>query len=93
MTTASFFPSPLPLERTLAVIKPGVARVHGEAIVAELQRHGFTTLAEGRFVLSPAQVRVLYADLATKPFFDTLVAHMTSDDVIALALEKPGAIR
>lgn len=90
---AASFPAPLPLERTLALIKPGVAATYGAVITRELANSGFTILAEARVTMSAEQARTLYAEHAEKPFFDTLVRYMTSDDVIALALEKPAAIR
>jgi nucleoside diphosphate kinase len=90
---SSFFPQPLPLERTLALIKPGVAEKFGGAISQEIRRAGFTVLAEDRVTLSPAQAASLYDEHKEKPFFDTLVRYITSGPVIALALEKPGAVR
>jgi nucleoside diphosphate kinase len=89
----AYFPAPLPLERTLALIKPGVARQSGEAIVKEIHGRGFTVLAESRLRLSRGHAEAFLAAYRLKPYFDTLVSYMTSDDVIALALEKPGAIR
>lgn len=91
--TSTFFPQPLPLERTLALIKPGVADKFGSSISQEIRRAGFTVLAEDRVTLSTAQAVSLYQEHSEKPFFDTLVKYMTSGPVIALALEKPGAVR
>ena len=91
--TSLWFAGALPLERTLAIIKPGVAAANGAAISQELRRSGFTVLAEDRVTMSRAQVEALYAEHAEKPYFETLVRYMTSGDVIALALEKPAAVQ
>lgn len=68
-----YFHAPLPLERTLAIVKPGVANAHGDSIARELAHSGFTILGEDRVTLSQAQASSLYAVHAEKPFFDTLI--------------------
>jgi hypothetical protein len=68
----------------------GVARHHGDAIISEIIRNGFTVLADARARLSTTQAKALFPGAASS---DAAIAYLTSDDSICLALEKPGAIR
>lgn len=89
----SLFPSPLPIEATLCVVKPGTSDVAYRAIMGDIARHGFTVLAETRRTLSKEEAALFYAEHTGKSFFDTLTTYMSSGSVVALALAKPGAIR
>lgn len=90
---AKFFQGPLPLERTLAVIKPGVAVKHGQDVLNLIHNAGFTVLAETRTRLSRAQAEQLLAPQAARPSFFNTCHYLASGPVIALALAKPAAIK
>ena len=90
---AGIFPNPLPLEATLAVVKPGTSDAHYRAIVADIIGAGFTILAETRRTLAKEEAENFYAEHRGRPFFDGLCSYMSSGSVVALALAKPGAIR
>jgi adenylate kinase len=87
------FPDMLPIEATLAVVKPGTSESDYRAIVAEVRGAGFTVLAETRRTLSKEEAEIFYAEHKGRPFFEALTAYMSSGSVVALALAKPGAIR
>jgi adenylate kinase len=87
------FPSPLPVELTLCVVKPGAADTHYRAILEEVVAAGFTVVAEVRRRLSREDVEAFYAEHKGRPFFPGLCDYMSSGPVVALALSKPGAIR
>lgn len=89
----ALFPAPLPMQRTLCVIKPGTAEAHYRSIVADVLAAGFTILAEARRTLALEEVEDFYGEHAGKPFFPGLCAYMSSGPVVALALAKPNAIR
>lgn len=89
----ALFPAPLPMQRTLCVIKPGTAEAHYRAIVADILAAGFTILAEARRSLALEEVEDFYGEHAGKPFFPGLCAYMSSGPVVALALARPNAIR
>jgi adenylate kinase len=89
----AFFPEPLPLERTLCVIKPGTAEQHYRAIVEEIRASGFHILAETRRRLQKEEAEAFYGEHRGKGFFDGLCSYMASGEVIALALAKPAAIK
>jgi len=84
---------PLPIEKTLAVVKPGTADASYREIIADIIANGFTILAETRRQLSREEVENFYAEHKGKGFFDGLCTYMSSGPVVALALAKPNAIR
>jgi adenylate kinase len=87
------FPEALPIEATLAVVKPGTADAHYRAILADIAQCGFTVLAEARRQLTREEAEAFYSEHAGRPFFPALTEYMASGPVVALALAKPGAIR
>jgi adenylate kinase len=90
---ASAWPAPLPVERTLCVIKPGTAETSYRAIAAEVLAAGFSIVAETRRTLSREEVEIFYGEHAGRPFFDGLCTYMSSGPVVALCLAKPNGIR
>ena len=86
-----WFPNPLPVERTLALIKPGTASTNGDAIIAEIRSQGFTIIQRKNMQLSSEQAGQFYKEHKGKSFYSRLTKYMSSA-LIALILSKPGAI-
>ncbi len=80
-------------ERTLAIIKPdAVEKHHAGAILAHIERVGFTVRAARRTHLSLAQAEAFYAEHAGRGFYAELTKFMSRGPVFVLALESDGAI-
>ena len=80
-------------QRTLTIIKPdSVENGNAGKIIAHLESEGFRIVA-GRFMhLTEAQARAFYAVHKERPFYNDLVAYMTSGPVWPLALEREDAV-
>jgi nucleoside-diphosphate kinase len=79
--------------RTLAIIKPdAIASGKSGAILAHLQREGFTVRAARLLRLSAAQAGAFYEVHRGRPFYDDLVAFMTSGPCLPMALERADAV-
>ena len=79
--------------RTLAIIKPdAIASGKAGAILAHLQREGFTVRAARLTRLSAAQAGAFYEVHRGRPFYDDLVAFMTSGPCLPMALERADAV-
>ncbi len=82
------------MERTLTIIKPdAVAAGNAGRILAHLETEGFRVLAMRRLRLTEAQARAFYEVHRERPFYDDLVAFMTSGPSIPIALERESAVR
>jgi len=81
------------VERTLSIIKPdAVARdVIGE-IYSRFEKAGLKIIAAKMKQLSPADAQRFYAVHEGKPFYNDLVAFMTSGPVMIQVLEGDNAI-
>lgn len=81
------------MNQTLAIIKPD-ATGSGAAgkIVAHLEVAGFAVRGLRMLTMTRAQARSFYAVHRARPFYDSLVAFMTSGPCIPIALEAPGAV-
>lgn len=79
--------------RTLAIIKPdAIASGKSGAILAHLQREGFTVRAARLARLSAAQAGAFYEVHRGRAFYDDLVAFMTSGPCLPMALERADAV-
>jgi len=79
--------------RTLAIIKPdAVASGKSGAILAHLEREGFVVRAARLTRLSRAQAGAFYEVHRGRPFYDELVAFMTSGPCFPMALERADAV-
>ena len=80
-------------ERTLSIIKPdAVAKnVIGE-IYTRFEKADLTIVAAKMMHLTQEQAEGFYAEHKERPFFNDLVAFMTSGPVVVQALEGNGAI-
>ena len=81
------------LERTFSIIKPDATRrnLTGQ-INARLEAAGLRIVAQKRKKLSEAEARAFYAVHAERPFYNDLVAFMTSGPVVLQVLEGENAI-
>lgn len=80
-------------ERTLSIIKPDATRrnLTGK-ITAMLEEAGLRVVASKRLHLSREQAEGFYAVHRERPFFNDLVAFMTSGPVVVQVLEGEDAI-
>ncbi len=82
------------IERTLAVLKPGVLsrRIAGE-ILSRLERKGFDIVGLKLLRISRQLAERHYAEHKSKAFFGELVDYIISGPVIAMVLEGDNAIK
>ena len=81
------------MEQTLTMIKPDSMEAHNAGnILAHLEKEGFQIQALKRLRLSKAQAQSFYAVHRERPFYDSLVAYMTSGPIIAVALRRENAV-
>ncbi len=80
-------------ERTLAIIKPdAISAKNSGAIISEIEKNGFAILRMEKIELARERAERFYAVHKERPFFDSLIALMTSGPIIVMALEKENAI-
>lgn len=81
------------MERTLVIIKPDAVQrgLIGE-IITRLERRGLRLVAMKMIHMSEALARRHYAIHEGKPFFEPLVAYITSAPVVVMVWEGPKAI-
>ncbi|XP_040913941.1 thioredoxin domain-containing protein 6 [Toxotes jaculatrix] len=80
------------VERTLALIRPDVARENRENILAQIHKSGFTVALQREVMLTEEQVRQFYFQHVEEDYFPALLRSMTSGPVLALALARKGAV-
>jgi len=80
------------VQRTLAIIKPDAVH-RAEEIEDIILRTGFTVLQKRWVHLSPEQCSEFYHDHASKIFFPSLVAFMSSGPIVVMELAKESAIQ
>ncbi|XP_074515615.1 thioredoxin domain-containing protein 6-like isoform X1 [Sebastes fasciatus] len=80
------------VERTLALIRPDVARERREEILAQIHKSGFTVSLQREVMLTEEQVRHFYFQHVEEDYFPALLRSMTSGPVLALALARTGAV-
>jgi nucleoside-diphosphate kinase len=83
----------MPIERTLAILKPDCVRknLQGE-VIARIQKSGFKILGMKMVRLSPISAGAFYAVHNQRPFFKGLVEFMCSGACMPIALEKENAV-
>jgi nucleoside-diphosphate kinase len=81
------------LERTLVLIKPdGVQRGLIGEIIARLERRGLLLVGAKFIQVSQKLAETHYAIHEGKPFYDGLIAYITSAPVMAMVWEGPNAV-
>lgn len=81
------------MSQTLAIIKPdAVRRGRTGRIIAHLESSGFTIRAARMVTMSRAQAESFYGVHRERPFYDSLVAFMTSGPCVPMALEASDAV-
>lgn len=82
------------LERTFSIIKPNaVAKNVIGNIFARFEAAGLKIVGTKMLHLSSEQAQGFYAEHDGKPFFDGLVAFMTSGPIVVTVLEGEDAVR
>lgn len=80
-------------ERTLSIIKPdAVAKNVIGDIISRFEKDGLRVVAAKMLHLSKEQAEGFYAEHKERPFFNDLVAFMTSGPVVVQVLEGDNAI-
>lgn len=81
------------LERTFSIIKPDATKrnLTGK-IIAKFEEAGLRVVAQRRIHLSREQAEEFYGVHRERPFFNDLVAFMTSGPVVVQVLEGENAI-
>lgn len=83
----------LEMNRTLAIIKPdAVASGKAGKILAHVEDAGFRVRSLKMIRLTRAQAEEFYAVHRERPFYEALVAFMTSGPCVPMALEADGAV-
>jgi nucleoside-diphosphate kinase len=81
------------IEKTLILCKPdAVARGLVGEIVARLERRGYVIAAMKQMLCDKARARRHYAEHKGKPFYEGLVAYITSAPLVALVVAGAGAV-
>ena len=81
------------MDRTLILVKPDAfARGLTGEIIARFERKGLHLAALKLMTLDDETAKRHYAEHEGKPFFDGLVAFITSGPMVAMILEGPNAI-
>lgn len=81
------------IQRTLSIIKPDATRrnLTGK-INAKLEENGLRIVAQKRIRLTKEQAQAFYDVHKERPFYDSLVAFMTSGPVVVQVLEGENAV-
>ncbi|XP_061827488.1 thioredoxin domain-containing protein 6 [Nerophis lumbriciformis] len=81
------------VERTLALIRPDVARENREEIMDRINKSGFKVSLQRETLLTEEQVRQFYVQRIEKDYFPALLQSMTRGPVLALALTREDAVQ
>jgi nucleoside-diphosphate kinase len=80
-------------QKTFCMIKPdGVARGLVGRIVSRIEDVGLTIERMELGMVTPEQAAANYAEHAGKPFYEGLVAYVTSGPVVKMVLSGPDAV-
>ena len=81
------------IEKTYSMLKPDAVRNHhiGE-IIARIERAGLTIERMVLENVTPEQAAANYAEHEGKPFYDGLIAYITSGPVVKMVVSGEGAV-
>ena len=80
-------------QRTLSIIKPNAVKKNKIGMIIALLEEAKLKVTEAKMVtLSVEKAESFYSEHKGKPFFDELIAFMTSGPVVIIALEGEDAI-
>jgi nucleoside-diphosphate kinase len=86
--------SPKKIETTFAMIKPeAVQGRHVGDIISMIESKGFQISRMKMIKMTKEEAHTLYAEHKGKPFFNDLVAYITSEPIVVLALKKENAVQ
>ena len=81
------------MERSLVLVKPdGVQRALIGEVISRLERRGLRLVAARFMQVSKELAETHYAIHKGKPFYDGLIAYITSAPVMAMVWEGPNAV-
>ena len=81
------------MERTFAIIKPDAVKSgHTGAILAMVQKEGFTIRGLKMVRISQRQAEGFYEVHKQRPFYQSLVTFMSEGPVVVMVLERENAI-
>lgn len=81
------------IERTFSIIKPDATRRNlTGAIIDRLEKSGLRIIAQRRIQMSTSQAQKFYEVHSARPFYNDLVAFMTSGPVVVQVLEGENAV-
>ena len=81
------------MERTLIILKPdAVQRALCGELIARFERRGLKIAGMKLLQVPDELARRHYAEHEGKPFYDGLIAYITSSPVVVIAAEGPGAV-
>ncbi|XP_061648116.1 thioredoxin domain-containing protein 6 isoform X2 [Phyllopteryx taeniolatus] len=81
------------VERTLALIRPLVARENREEILTHINKSGFQLSLQREVMLTEEQAREFYNHRVEEDYFPALLQSMTRGPVLALALTREDAVQ
>jgi nucleoside diphosphate kinase len=84
---------PPPIQRTLAIIRPSTFANHKDTILKRIEQAGFQIAFHKTVRFEQESAEEFYAEQKDEPFFDDLVAEMTSGPMLVLCLVKENAIQ
>ena len=81
------------IEKTYTMIKPdGVRNGHIGEIVNRFERAGLTVEQMRLEMVTPEQAKANYAEHEGKPFYEGLIAYVTSGPVVKMVVSGEGAV-
>ena len=84
----------MPKERTFTLIKPdGVQRGFVGNIISRFEQKGLKVVAMKMLVVSEDLAKSYYSEHIGKPFFEPLIAYITSGPSVAMVLEGKDAVK
>ncbi|XP_042566146.1 thioredoxin domain-containing protein 6 [Clupea harengus] len=80
-------------QRTVALIRPSLVKEKKDEILQAIHDAGFQVAIQKEMTLSEEQAREFYKEHEGQDYLQSLINHMTSGPVLALALTREGAVQ